>query len=63
MVVYFADDDNAYDLRVFDYIRQVKSIGFWAVGKYLLQLLCVAVSSKVSVAMQDKGWQWTRTTG
>lgn len=32
-VVYFADDDNAYDLRVFDYVRQVKSIGFWAVGK------------------------------
>lgn len=32
-VVYFADDDNAYDLRVFDYIRQVETIGLWAVGK------------------------------
>ncbi|KAH7703188.1 Protein GLCT-2, partial [Aphelenchoides avenae] len=31
-VVYFADDDNAYDLRVFDYIRQVETIGLWAVG-------------------------------
>uniref|UniRef100_A0A0M3II74 Galactosylgalactosylxylosylprotein 3-beta-glucuronosyltransferase n=1 Tax=Ascaris lumbricoides TaxID=6252 RepID=A0A0M3II74_ASCLU len=38
-VVYFADDGNTYDVRLFDrFIRNVETIGVWAVGEYILYL-------------------------
>lgn len=38
-MVYFADDDNAYDIRLFDqYIRNIDKVGVWAVGMVFLLL-------------------------
>lgn len=31
-VVYFADDDNTYDLRLFDEMRDTKKVSIWPVG-------------------------------
>ena len=31
-VVYFADDDNIYDLRLFEKIRQVRNVGIFPVA-------------------------------
>ena len=33
-VMYFADDDNAYDMRLFDEIRYVKKVGLVPIGNF-----------------------------
>ncbi len=38
-VVYFADDDNAYDVRLFEEIRKVQNVGVLPVGR------CVCLTS------------------
>jgi len=52
-VVYFADDDNAYSLEVFDEMRYVKTVGVWPVG--LVGGLMVE-RPKVNVDGKVAGW-------
>ncbi|CAG0920400.1 unnamed protein product [Notodromas monacha] len=52
-VVYFADDDNTYDLRLFDEMRSIKGVGVWPValvGGLLVEKPLVGLDGRI------KGW-------
>jgi len=49
-VVYFADDDNSYDIRLFEEMRHTKKVSMWPVGlvtKTALSSPVVDVDGKV----------------
>lgn len=61
-VVYFADDDNSYDPRLFsDYIRYVKKLGMWAVG--LSGQRIVEYPEIINGAVKFHAWHSRRTFG
>lgn len=54
-VVYFADDDNTYDIRLFDrFIRNVETIGVWAVGLIAGQI----VEETIKINAEDMINEW-----
>lgn len=60
-VVFFADDDNTYDIRLFnDFVRKVKKVGTWPVGFSAKMWVESAKVEKGKVVGWDTKWHAER---
>jgi hypothetical protein len=51
-VLYFADDDNRYDVRIFDDMRTTKTVSVWPVG------LCAQLKYEGPICKDNKVIKW-----
>jgi hypothetical protein len=59
-IIYFADDDNTYDLRLFHEIRSIKKVGMWPVGLVAgLNMSAPIVKNSTIIGFMD-GWEGKR---
>ena len=56
-VMYFVDDDNVYDLRVFEEARSVTRVGVWPVGLVGIYAISAPLTKNVGDAQVLDWWQ------
>ncbi|CAH1781920.1 unnamed protein product [Owenia fusiformis] len=59
-VFYFADDDNSYDLRIFEQMKSIKRVGVWPVGLVTGQGFESPIVKNGKVVDFSSGWKANR---
>lgn len=58
--VYFGDDDNVYDWKLFEDIRSIDQLGVWPVGLVGGQLVETPILSDGKIVDFSSAWERTR---